>query len=279
MAPRIVRDVANGMAAMRARLFVPPGHFYSPISSQDDRRRAMLLTDTATPGVDLREEHQRSYATALAPMWADLPRLRWRPGGQYGLADAAVWHAVLRQERPGRIIEVGSGFSTAVALDTAQEYGTTTDITCVEPYPARLRSLLRPDDHVRLLEMPVQEVPLEELTSLDAGDVLFIDSTHVVKVGSDVIWLFLHVLPRLPPGVLVHVHDIHWPFEYPERWMRQGRDWTESYLVHAFMAHNATWQIVLWGSWLWKHDTALVAAHLPSALGKNPGCLWLRRVA
>jgi predicted O-methyltransferase YrrM len=281
MAPRGLRNIANGVSAARAGLYVPPGHFYSPISSPSDRERALLFTDDAVPGVDLRAERQLEYAREVAPMWADLPQRRWRPqqSGMYGVADAAVWHALLRHERPGRIVEVGSGYSTAVALDTAETHGTTRDVTCIEPYAERLRSLLQPSDSVRLFEQPVQDVPLDVLTSLDAGDVLFIDSTHVVKAGSDVLWLMLQVLPRLSRGVLVHIHDIHWPFAYPPHWVRQGRDWTETYLVHAFLAHNDTWEIKLWNSWLWKCHPEIVEANLPAAVGKNPGSLWLRRVA
>ena len=106
------------------------------------------------------------------------------------------------------------------------------------------------------------------------GDVLFIDSTHVVKPGSDVVWLFLHVLPRLAPGVVVHVHDIFWPFEYPPEWLAERRDWTESYLLHAFLAGNREWEILLFSSWLWARHPELV----PSRLDGVPGNIWLRKL-
>jgi hypothetical protein len=104
--------------------------------------------------------------------------------------------------------------------------------------------------------------------------VLFIDSTHVVKAGSDVSWLILQVLPRLAPGVIVHIHDIFWPFEYPAAWLREHRDWTENYLVHAFLLGNSDWEILLFSSWLWQKHPELIPDRIAA---ERPGSLWLRR--
>jgi hypothetical protein len=112
--------------------------------------------------------------------------------------------------------------------------------------------LLRPEDNVDVIAAPVQDVPVETFTSLEPGDVLFIDSTHVAKAGSDVVWLFLRVLPRLAKGVVVHVHDVFWPVEYPAQWLREGRSWNEDYLLNAFLCHNDAWRIELFSSWLWR---------------------------
>jgi len=97
----------------------------------------------------------------------------------------------------------------------------------------------------------------------------------VVKAGSDVVWLFLHVLPMLAAGVVVHVHDVFWPFEYPAQWLRQRRDWTEAYLVHAFLAGNAGWEILFFPSWLWQCQPELVPQPLAQ---ERPGSIWLRKV-
>jgi Methyltransferase domain len=147
------------------------------------------------------------------------------------------------------------------------------EVTCIEPYPARLRSLLRPDDAVTVLEQPVQDVPLELFDKLGADDILFIDSSHVAKAGSDVTWLLLHVLPRLAPGVVVHVHDIFWPFAYPAGWLAERRDWNEAYFLHAFLSGNASWEILLFASWLWQQHPELIPANLAS---QQPGSLWMR---
>jgi hypothetical protein len=148
-------------------------------------------------------------------------------------------------------------------------------VTCIEPNPDRLLGLLQQSDLVEVIAAPVQNVPLATFTSLESGDVLFIDSTHVAKAGSDVVWLFLHVLPRLASGVMVHVHDVFWPFEYPSEWLREGRDWNEDYLLNAFLCHNDAWRIELFSSWLWQHRPELVPLDLRA---QKPGSFWLRRL-
>ncbi len=276
---RAVRTARSVRTIVTSPPFVTPGHFYSPLTGEADRDRALTWTDA--PGVDLAEGRQLAWADQLLPILAEpLPGPRYIPAnGMFGPGDAAVYRAMLTQLRPARVLEVGSGYSTAVVLD---ESDTNTElagleITCIEPYPDRLLSLLKNRDHgrLRLLRQPVQDVGLDVYDQLGPGDVLFIDSTHVVKAGSDVVWLFLHVLPRLAAGVAVHVHDIFWPFEYPAHWLRQGRDWTEAYLLHAFLAGNTSWEISFFSSWFWQRKPGLVPQPLQ---GENPGSIWLRKV-
>ncbi|MEU5882382.1 class I SAM-dependent methyltransferase [Spirillospora sp. NPDC047279] len=277
--PRHVKRVARTLPATISRPpYVPPGHFYSPLTAAGDVERALSARDDpsvrndGTPGVDLRAEAQLALAEEFLPsLDAPFEGPRYAPGnGMYDAADAAVYRAMARHLRPRRVMEIGSGHSTALLLDTVEDV----ELTCVEPYADRLRSVLRDDDRVEIVERPVQDVPLESYASLGAGDILFIDSTHVVKAGSDVVWLFLQVLPRLAAGVVVHVHDVFWPFEYPAAWLREGRDWTEDYLLHAFLAGNGDWEILLFSSWLWKEHHALIPASLKA---EEPGSIWLRR--
>jgi predicted O-methyltransferase YrrM len=205
---------------------------------------------------------------------------RWTPdNGMYDASDAAVLHNMLATFRPQRMVEVGSGFSTAVALDLAATSLPELTLTCVEPYPDRLKSIMRPEDadRLELIERPVQDIPPEQLAAMvGAGDVFFIDSTHVVKPGSDVVWLLLHTLPLLPTGVIVHIHDIFWPFEYPDDWLKMGRNWTEAYLLQAFLTNNADWEVLFFSSYLWSEHISLIPPEL-RALG--PGSIWLRRHA
>jgi predicted O-methyltransferase YrrM len=261
-------------AVVRHPPWAPPGHYSSPTTSLADIERALSWSPDL-PGVELREREQVELARALSPSLAEAPRDRYRPDNAvFSASDAALHHAMLRYFRPRRVIEVGCGHSTAVLLDTAQRHSLEVDLTCIEPYPERLLALLRPGDDLELIRAPVQEVPLEAYARLEAGDLLFIDSTHVVKAGSDVLWLYLHVLPRLAPGVLVQIHDVFWPFEYPEEWLREGRDWNEDYFLHAFLCHNQAWEMLLFGAWLWRHHLELVpeAVRMPGA-----GGLWMRR--
>jgi hypothetical protein len=234
------------------------------------------LARGSAPGVDLREQAQVTLAEALLPVTTEPP-----PGPRYreandmlGPADAAVYRALLRHFRPRRIIEAGSGWSTAVALDEA-DGGLPLEITCIEPFPARLESLLLPSDQVQLFRQPVQDVPVGVFRELGDGDVLFIDSSHVAKAGSDVTWLLLHILPGLAPGVIVHVHDVFWPFTYPAPWLAERRDWNEAYFLHAFLSGNTGWQIMLWPSWLWHTHPGAIPGRLA---GQVPGSIWLRKV-
>lgn len=265
-------------AVIRQPPYVAPGHFYSPLTSASDASRA--LSWPVELAVDLSADAQLALARRIQPILAEpLPGPRYAsPNDLYGPADAAVYRAMLHHLQPSRIIEVGSGYSTAVALDESDAVNGVGqfDITCVEPYPRRLLSLLNSEDRTRILivRQPVQELDLATYAQLKSGDLLFIDSTHVVKAGSDVVWLLLRVLPRLAPGVIVHLHDVFWPFEYPAYWLRQRRDWTEIYMLHAFLAGNTDWEILLFSSWIWHCHPDLVPDHLAM---EEPSSIWLRR--
>jgi hypothetical protein len=271
----------------------PPGHFYSPIPDFDEvRRKADRLfgpPPRTLAGIDLREEAQLSLLEPFSRYHRDQPfRERRAPDRRYdftspafGHGDALTLHFLMRHVRPRRIVEVGSGWSSAVMLDTDELFlGGQTDLTFIEPYPAVLRQLTRPADleRSRLIDEPVQEVSLEPFLALEAADILFIDSTHVSKIGSDVNRLFFEVLPALRPGVLVHVHDIAYPFEYPEEWvLGEGRAWNEAYLLRAFLQFNATFEILFWGSFLAHFHRERLLRELPLWSLNPGGSIWLRR--
>lgn len=233
--------------------------------------------------VDLAEARQRQLAGELASMWSDVPVTRhrdwryYRDNSMFGLSDAAVLHSMLRYLQPKRYVEVGSGFSSALALDTADRYVPELEVTLIEPYPERLMGLLRSADHERitLMRSGIQDVPMGAYQQLSARDVLFIDSTHVAKAGSDVNWLLFEVIPRLAPGVVVHFHDIFWPFEYPEEWLRERRAWNELYMLRAYLSGNGAMRMMLFNSWLWQAEPELVRRALPQAAEEQPGSLWL----
>ena len=123
---------------------------------------------------------------------------------------------------------------------------------------------------------PVVERIREFITEGVLGDILFIDSSHVAKIGSDVVYLMTEVLPQLRPGVLVHFHDVFWPFEYPEEWVQEGRAWNETYMLKAFLQFNERFRILLFCSYLALHHRAVLEQHLPLALKNSGGSLWLR---
>ena len=130
---------------------------------------------------------------------------------------------------------MGSGFTSALALDVRDRFLPDLELTFIEPYPDRLYGLLGQKDRglCEIIPAPVQDVPLEKFDQLSAGDILFVDTSHVAKTGSETNWVILNVLPRLAQGVIVHIHDIFWPFEYPRHWIEDARSWSEIYLVRA----------------------------------------------
>jgi hypothetical protein len=172
-----------------------------------------------------------------------------------------------------------------MTLDTTERWlddghGRRVEVVFVEPYTELLRGLLRPGDESRVTihETAVQDVALEVFESLGAGDVLFVDSTHVVKAGSDVNHLYFEIFPRLAPGVWVHVHDIFFPFEYPQEWILEGRAWHEAYLLRAMLTGNDAFEIRWFQSLMWARHRQLLEGRLP-AMGKNPGGnIWLQKV-
>lgn len=271
-------------AAQSLNLYAPPGHFYSPSTSRLDRQRQGTWDSERSdslPGIDLNLIGQSQLVPELARAALTFQPRRWslHNNTMFGSIDALVLHAWLSVTRPNRIIEIGSGFSTAVMLDAADSIGTTRDITCIEPYPERLNSLLKGSDNLTLRESPVQDVDPAKFQELQAGDLLFIDSTHVAKPGSDVLYLMLEILPTLQAGVSVHVHDIFWPLSYRQDWLVEGRDWTEAYLLRALLTDSQVWRIEWFSDFIWQTQPELARKILPATLSDRPGSIFLRRAA
>jgi len=274
--------------------FAPPGHFYSPLPDIEfvDRYKASLFDRQvkSIPGIENHVEDQLALIDQFSGYYDQLPfKDEKSPGLRYyfrnsyfSYGDAIILYSMLRHCRPQRVIEVGSGFSSAVMLDTNDLFfSKRMTFTFVEPYPERLFSLLNDEDkkqHEIIID-PVQDVPLERFAALETNDILFIDSSHVAKIGSDVVHLLTNVLPRLNKGVIVHFHDVLWPFEYPEEWIRDGRAWNESYILKAFLQFNAKFKILFFNSYLATHHRDVVEKNLPSWLKNTGGSLWIEKTS
>jgi predicted O-methyltransferase YrrM len=288
-----VRHVATHLH-MAPWLFVPPGHFYSPIPALDDvrcdeQRLFPAVVPHELPGIALNEVRQLAMLDELQPYYDSQPfdaektsNLRyWLENPSYGYSDAIFLHCMIRHARPRRIIEVGSGYSSCVMLDTSELFfDNRIACTFVEPYPERLRSLLRDDDleRIEILDRRLQEITLDRFRALEANDILFIDSTHVSKIGSDVNYIFAEILPALCPGVYVHFHDIIYPFEYPKEWIYEGRAWTEAYLLRAFLTFNHAYEIVLFNTFLERFHRDRFVRKMPLCLKNEGGSIWLLRI-
>jgi hypothetical protein len=267
-----------------------PGHFYSPIVHPRERQRVIASVDfspAGIPGVDLRANAQLNLAVAFSTLRQELP-FQAEPGGDYryyfengaySYSDGISYACMLLAKRPRRVIEVGSGFTSALVLDMNDRFFSgSLDLTFIEPYPKVLRRLTRPGDlDGRLVTAPLQSLDLHLFDQLESGDVLFIDSTHVGKAGSDVNYIFSQVLPRLSNGVLVHFHDVFFPFEYPAEWLRLGRSWDEAYLLRSFLQFNSQFTITYWNSYLQTVNRSWFVEHLPDCLLNPGGSIWIQR--
>jgi len=286
-------DFAPEAAAPSISLLFPIGHFYSPIADPDDiasRKDRIFARRDGSPGIDYREDAQLALMADLAPHVRGIDYPVEDPGDgqtyfynndQFPALDADFLHAALCHFRPSNMIEVGSGFSSLITASVNRTtIGNAINFSCIEPYPRQF--LIDGVEGIsNLVVSRVEDVDPTFFEQLGDGDFLFIDSSHVAKVGSDVNYLFFEIIPRLRPGVIVHVHDIFLPDEYPPEWViDQSRNWNEQYLLQAFLQFNDAWQ-VLWASHLMvtRHEQAVQAVfpRVPR-LGKG-GSLWMRRAS
>ena len=271
--------------------FSPPGHFYSPLPSGAEVADAFARGGFGPPfpAIDLNEAGQFARLEKFAGYYASQPFPEQPTPGRrfhldnpsYGHYDAIMLYGMLREAQPRRIIEVGSGFSSAAMLDLNEfVLGGKVQFTFIDPDMARLRPLLREGDtgRAQLIEKRVQEVPLETFAALAENDVLFIDSSHVSKIGSDVNRLFFDVLPALAPGVLIHIHDVAGNLEYPREWFEEGRAWNEQYLLRAFLMNNSAYRIELFTGWLFNTRHEYLRTRLPLCARGGGGQLWLRKL-
>ncbi|MEA2159344.1 MAG: hypothetical protein QOD66_1724 [Solirubrobacteraceae bacterium] len=274
----------------------PLDHYYSPVpdnralAQEPARSRIWPPVPRATPGIDWRGEDQvallrdhfahQSEFTFPDESTGD-SRDYHAANDMFSRLDAWMLQAMLRYFRPRRMIEVGCGWSSLVTARVSREHlGAALDFTCIEPYPPEFLG-----DGIegisRLIVSRVEELPVDPFLELGDGDVLFIDTSHTVKTGGDVVFLFHEVLPRLASGVVVHIHDIFLPWDYPPDWVFSGRAWNEQYLVRSFLTFNSAFRILLGTGWMSHHQPDALAAALPdypNSYRNGGGSLWIQRV-
>jgi predicted O-methyltransferase YrrM len=278
---------------------VPRGQFdivrrdyYSPVPDVSRLRDEVWERRSELPGVELDSCKSMDFVEReLAPAIAELDVPLDDPGlpGEFFLrnnnfeaVDAELLYGVIRSMRPARVIELGSGYSTLL-INMACRRNATAGVTTVhdayDPFPREHivgSGLLAP---TRISAVSAVDVPLEAFAELQPGDVLFVDTTHTVKLASDVNFVILDVLPRLRPGVLVHFHDIFLPWEYPKAWFTKMRYfWAEQYLLQAFLAFNREFEVLVPAQVLAREHPARLRRVIPSFVeGISPGSMWLRR--
>jgi hypothetical protein len=292
--PRIPGKLKLAYQCVRSPFFrwVGPGHYYSPFPDMDEVGRRMTYiyqpTHTDLAGIDLRAEQQKQLLGEFLPFYArpliergHNPDSRYfRPNGSFHFQDAFTLYAMLRRLKPKRLVEVGCGMSSCVILDSCEKHQLATKLTFIDPHPDFMLQLIRPTDRARfeLRQECIQDVPFEIFGQLEAGDVLFIDTSHSSKIGSDVNHIFFRILPFLKKGVFVHFHDIWHPFEYPIDWLHRGMFWNEAYLLRAFLMYNKSFQIVLFNNFVFRHMTDEIQTNFPLFLEEPGGSIWLERI-
>lgn len=302
--------VGGFRALQRLGITVTPNHYYWPVPDIGELEQREWPIYTEPPGCNFRMRDQVRLLKEFASNY--IPELAWTAApksgsyhyhnGYFECGDAEIAYSMVRHWKPRRIIEIGSGYSTRVMTQALrvnlERDGVAGELITVDPYPERLpKDGL--GDAVRVVPERVQHLDLSLFELLGPDDILFIDSSHVVAVGSDVVREYLQILPRLNPGVLVHVHDIFLPSDYPRHSVLDNLwFWSEQYLLQAFLAFNPEFE-VLWAASAmqlshaqllerslpnWTNSyTSMPAAQrrfVPSADGNRvwPSSFWMRRL-
>lgn len=265
---------------------ITKNHFYSPIPDTRELPEELWGRESQLVGIEMNEDSQlhllRNVFAQFRQEYMHFPVVSTGNPYEFHFAnpafdgtDALVLYCMVRHFRPNMIVEVGGGYSTRISALAAARNGNTS-LICIEPYPDEVLKNL--PGVSRLLRKQVQEVGVELFQTLGPNDILFIDSTHVARIGGDVPFLYLEVLPRLQPGVIVHMHDIFLPFEYPKAWiMDHHLFWNEQYLLHSFLLFNSAFEVLFSNNFMglrYSDDMKEVFSNSPWWGG---GSFWIRR--
>ena len=282
---------ANPRVADRLGYHIRKIHYYEPIPDFREITQSSLTTRRVSSAIHFQLDEQLQLLTAISAYSDELKALSiaGKDNGfpfkneYFAGLDAAAYYALIRHLRPQKVVEIGSGYSTRIAdkaLGKNRSEGHHGELVCIEPYPEP--RLLEARVEIELKQVRIEEVPLEYFDTLESGDILFIDSSHAVKCQGDVVREFLEILPRLKPGVWVHVHDIFFPFDYPAEWLIEKRiAFTEQYLLEAFLAFNEQYAARLCNSWLSAefpgNVTSLISDDLCPAGYHGGSSFWMQR--
>jgi hypothetical protein len=275
-------------------------HFYTPVPDiQDLRERGVFQKRSDMLGIDFRPAAQLELLARLGEGYGrecDWPLDRpsdpfqyYQKNGSLSFGCAAGLHSMIRHFKPKRIVEIGGGSSsriirTALALNGAETGSAGHEYTVVDPYPPKVISAMKETGSLELIISKVELLAPEFFDRLEADDILFVDSGHTVKIGSDVNFMILEVLPRLKSGVIVHFHDINLPYPPPEAYYTNPAFrvfWTEEYLLQAFLAFNPSFEIMLAVGYVqneYKEAFQKAFPHFdPKTNWANSGSFWIRR--
>ncbi len=274
--------------AEKIGLHITPVHFYQPIPNTNEISSELFFKKKSFAEINFREGEQIKLMEKFSKYSDELKEIPLNQTSDkkqyyyendfFGQMDAIMYYSMIREFSPKKIIEVGSGYSTMIASLASKN--TNTEISSIEPYPNEvLRSGL--PNLTTLIKDKVQNVELEFFKKLDKNDILFIDSSHISNIGSDVNYLMLEVLPNLKSGVLIHIHDWLFPNEYFLEWVLDRKlFWNEMYLVHAFLIGNQSYEILLSNYHLITNHFEEYRKFFPfvkNNFAGGAGSLWIRK--
>ncbi len=259
----------------------PFNHYESPypdIIKIHKREKELFDENKEILDIDLNVSGQleliRKMETFNLPQWQTGGYRYNYDNGWFGKGSADALCYMMQILKPKNIIEIGSGYSTAVMLDTNETYfNNEINIISIEPRADRLKSLLKPTDNLEILEEDVQEITVDFFDVLKENDILFIDSSHVSKMGADVNYILFEILPRLNDGVYIHFHDIFYPFIYSKDLIYEGTAYNELYLLRAFLMNNKAYTVQLFGDMLQKQHIK-ISEKLD---GCGAGSIWIKK--
>jgi len=275
-------------ALLKMGVFPILNHYYEP--QFDFQVPKKPSEPRRLPGIDWNTQEQLELLRSLrfADELKDTPLSKpaaleyYVENGAFGPGDAEFLYQIIRLKKPRRILEVGSGNSTLMALkavrkNTAEDPGYRCEHVCIEPYEAPWLE----STGVTVVRQRIEDVGVARFSELGENDVLFIDSSHVIRPEGDVLFEYLELLPTLKPGVIVHVHDIFSPRNYPEQWLVDWvRLWNEQYLLEAFLTHNSSWKIIGALNFLHHHDYEALRRVAPFLTPeREPGSFYIQKVA
>jgi hypothetical protein len=285
-----VKELNEKMEFYNDTCFVDPGHFYSPITNPGEmhsNKKAIFDPNRALNGIDLNLPEQKSLLEEFKELYKRLPFKKeknkehryYYENEFYSYSDVIFLFCMMLKYKPHKIIEIGSGFSSAAMLDINELFfDDKIDLTFIDPYPGVFKSLARKGDSYNLIPEKIQNVDINIFKSLERNDFLFIDSTHIAKTNSDVLFELFEILPSLQPGVKIHVHDIFFPFEYPEDWvLNQNRSWNEIYFLRSFLMYNSAFSIKQFNTCAQVKFEHWFRENMPLCLNNRGGSIWLEK--
>lgn len=260
--------------------YYEPKFEYEPIFDASESRKLPIEIDIPLQIQTLQQIENSEELTNLVLQKKYVKKGFYLDNGNFGAGDAELYYLLIRNRKPKRIIEIGSGFSTQLslmALEKNRVEGMACELTCIEPFEMPFLENLK---DINLIRQKVETVSLDLFKSLEANDILFIDSSHIIRPGDDLLFIYFQILPILQKGVLIHIHDIFTPRHYPQEWLeKKMRFWNEQYLLEAFLYNNSGFKVLFTLNHLVKTDFAeakKVLIHLEE--DSEPSSFWMERI-